>query len=77
MTSHTVSLTIADPDDLPDFKKELQEAFAFAVIDEYGGLPDGPIPSDEDLTSSINAPGAVALRILSNDKTVGGADCIW
>lgn len=73
MTSHTVSLTIADPSDLPDFKRELQEAFALAVIDEYGELPDGPIPSDEDLDHSIHAPGAVALRIVSDGKTVGGA----
>lgn len=73
MTSHTVSLTIADRSDLPHFKRELQEAFALAVIDEYGELPDGPIPSDEDLDHSINAPGAVALRILSDGKAVGGA----
>ncbi|MCA0345357.1 MAG: hypothetical protein LCH99_37425 [Proteobacteria bacterium] len=49
MTIQTVSLAVADQNDLPDFKKELQEAFSLAVIDEYGALPDGPIPSDEDL----------------------------
>ena len=73
MTNQTVSLAVADPGDLPDFKTELQEAFAVAVIDEYGQLPEGPIPSDEDIDSSINAPGAVALRILSDGKKVGGA----
>ncbi|WP_437412683.1 GNAT family N-acetyltransferase [Sinorhizobium meliloti] len=55
------------------FKRELQEAFAVAVINEYGELPDGPIPYDGDLNSSINAPGAVALRILLDGKNVGGA----
>lgn len=73
MTNQALSLTIADPDDLLDFKRELQEAFSVAVIDEYGALPDGPIPFDEDLDNSINAPGAVALRILSDGKKIGGA----
>jgi hypothetical protein len=73
MTNHSVSLTVADPGDLPAFKKELQEAFAVAVVEELGDLPDGPIPSDEDLDKSINAPGAVALRILCDGKKVGGA----
>ena len=44
MTNHTVSLTVADPDDLPDFKTDLQGTFAVAIIDEYGQLPEGPIP---------------------------------
>ncbi|WP_312948286.1 GNAT family N-acetyltransferase [Agrobacterium sp.] len=73
MNSHTVSLIVADPADLPDFRRELQEAFAVAVIEKYGELPDGPIPSDEDIDNSINAPNAVALRILSDGKKVGGA----
>lgn len=72
MTNHTISLTVAHPDDLADFKRELQEAFSVAVIDEYGDLPDGPIPSDEELDQSINASGAVALRILSDGKKIGG-----
>ncbi|MBP1844638.1 hypothetical protein J2046_002897 [Rhizobium petrolearium] len=73
MTNPRVSLAIADPKDLSDFKRELQGAFAIAVVEEYGDLPDGPIPSDEDLDTSINAPGAVALRILRDGKKVGGA----
>lgn len=73
MTSHGVSLVVADPKDLPDFKKELQEAFAIAVIEKYGELDGGPIPSDDDLDASINAPKAVTLRILYDGKSVGGA----
>jgi len=73
MTRHSVSLTVADPGDLPDFKRELQDAFAVAVIEEFGDLPDGPIPSDEDLDNAINAPAAVALRILCDGKKIGGA----
>lgn len=73
MTSPTVSLAITDPADFAKFKKELQEAFAVAVIEEYGKLSESPIPSDEDLTRSITAPGAVALNILSDGRVVGGA----
>lgn len=73
MTGETVTLAEAHPDDLPAFKKELQDAFAQAVIDEFGSLPDGPIPSDQVLDAAIAAPGAVVLRILSGGRKVGGA----
>tara|TARA_Y100000815_G_scaffold154017_1_gene139848 strand:+ start:693 stop:1253 length:561 start_codon:yes stop_codon:yes gene_type:complete len=73
MTSQSVSLAVADLNDLPEFKKELQEAFAIAVVEEYGELQNGPIPSEDDLDESINAPGAVALRILRDGVKVGGA----
>lgn len=73
MTNHTVGLAVADASDLASFKAELQEAFAVAVVDEFGELPDGPIPSDDDLDSAIQAPGAVVLRILVNGRIVGGA----
>lgn len=73
MTSNGLSLTVADAIDLPDFKRELQNSFAVAVVEEFGDLPDGPIPSDEDLDASIHAPGAVALHILFEGRKVGGA----
>ncbi|WP_026872881.1 GNAT family N-acetyltransferase [Inquilinus limosus] len=59
--------------DLPAFKRELQAAFAAAVIDEFGSLPDGPIPSDDDLDQSIAAPNAEILHVLSGGENVGGA----
>lgn len=68
-----VTITDAHPSDIATFKKELQDAFAVAVIDEFGALPDGPIPSDRDLDAAITAPGAVVLRILSDGRKVGGA----
>lgn len=68
-----VTLIDACPSDIPTFKKELQDAFAVAVVDEFGSLPDGPIPSDEVLEAAIEAPGAVVLRILSDGRQVGGA----
>ena len=73
MTRHKITLAVADSADLPAFKRELQEAFAVAVVEEFGALPDGPIPSDEDLDASIAAPGTVTLRILADGRSVGGA----
>lgn len=73
MASEPVTLTVIHPGDTPTFKKDLQDAFAVAVVDEFGTLPDGPIPSDEVLDAAIEAPGAVALHILSDGRKVGGA----
>ena len=73
MTSEQVTLTEAHLSDMATFKKELQDAFAVAVVEEFGGLPDGPIPSDQDLDSAITAPGAVVLHIHFDGRKVGGA----
>ncbi|GAA0529894.1 hypothetical protein FHS83_002488 [Rhizomicrobium palustre] len=73
MTDKLVTLAIAEPEDLPAFKRELQDAFAAAVIEEFGPLPAGPIPSDQDLDQSMTAAGAVVLRILCDGRKVGGA----
>lgn len=73
MPDQTVSLMKADTSDLDDFKTELQDAFAIAVRQEFEDPPNEPIPSDEDLERSINAPSALALRILCDGRKVGGA----
>ncbi|MGA0598056.1 GNAT family N-acetyltransferase [Enterovirga sp. CN4-39] len=73
MTNKAVTLENTHPDDIAAFKKELQDAFALAVVDEFGNLPDGPIPSDEVLDRAVEAPGAVVLRVLCNGRKVGGA----
>ncbi|MBP2551875.1 hypothetical protein J2858_004818 [Neorhizobium galegae] len=73
MSSNNVSRTIADAGDFPAFKKELREAFSIAVIEQYGELPNGPIPDDDDLASFMSALGAMVLRILSDGRRVGGA----
>lgn len=73
MTSEVVSLAVADPCDFATFKKELQEAFAVAVVDQFGKLPNGPIPADRDLDGAMTAPSTEVLRILSDGREVGGA----
>ncbi|KQM35883.1 GNAT family N-acetyltransferase [Sphingomonas sp. Leaf10] len=73
MTDSPITLIPAEPADLPAFKRALQDAFALAVVDEFGPLPDGPIPSDHDLDASIAAPGAQILHIVEDGRNVGGA----
>lgn len=73
MTDELITLSEAHPSDLAAFKKEVQEAFAVAVVDEFGNLPDGPIPSDEVLDDAFRIRGAEVLRILCDGRKVGGA----
>ncbi|AVS70458.1 N-acetyltransferase [Paracidovorax avenae] len=73
MTGDSITLAALQPADVADFKRELQSAFAVAVADEFGSVPDGPIPSDRTLDMAMNAPNAVGLRILRNGRNVGGA----
>lgn len=72
MTEDTITLVAAEAGDLPAFKRALQDAFAVAVVEAFGPLPE-PIPSDDDLDAIIAAPATVALRILLDGRDVGGA----
>lgn len=73
MRNEEISLKIITSEDVTTFKKELQEAFSLAIIDELGTSPDEPIPSDNDLEYALNSPNSVALRIFSQNEKVGGA----
>ena len=68
-----VTLEVAGNGDLLGFKRDLQEAFAKAVTEAFGSIPDEMIPSDEDIEESFSAPGAVTYHILSDGNKVGGA----
>lgn len=68
-----VTLELAKEYDLPEFKKKLQEAFAIAVIETFGECENEPIPSDNDIQESFDAPGAVVYHFLQDGKKVGGA----
>ena len=71
-TENIITLEVAKKDELSKFKRDLQESFAVAVIETFGSVLDGPIPSDEDIESSFNIPGTVIYHILLNGKKVGG-----
>ncbi|MGL6045694.1 MAG: GNAT family N-acetyltransferase [Vogesella sp.] len=73
MMNDEIILKKTTPDDIAAFKKELQEAFSLACMGEPGFTLDEPIPSDDDLDKSITSPNSVMLRILYNNKKVGGA----
>ncbi|RDV01884.1 GNAT family N-acetyltransferase [Undibacter mobilis] len=68
-----VTLARVDKADLPEFKKELRDSFSVAVIEAFGAVGDGTIPSDDDVDSSFAAPGSAVYHILSDGKKVGGA----
>jgi hypothetical protein len=73
MDCTVIILADTQKDDFPAFKSELQAAFAVAVVDEFGALPDGPIPSDAVLDGAMSASGAKVLRIQRDGRNVGGA----
>jgi hypothetical protein len=73
MTDNLITLVPAQAADLPDFKRALQAAFALAVIEQFGELEDGPIPSDQDLDAAMATPGAQTLHIMRSGHKVGGA----
>ncbi|RED21049.1 acetyltransferase (GNAT) family protein [Rhodopseudomonas thermotolerans] len=69
----SVTLELAAERDWPEFGRQLQEAFAVAVIEQFGTLSDGPIPSDDDVRRSLAAPGAVVYHVVAGGTRVGGA----
>jgi hypothetical protein len=71
-TENIVTLENAKKEDLLKFKKDLQEAFSAAVVENFGSNFEELIPSDKDIEKSFNAPGASVYHILSNGKRVGG-----
>lgn len=73
MKNNPITLAEAQRSDHASFKKELQDAFAVAVVDEFGDLPDGPIPSDEVLDRTLDDADAVVLHILYEGRKIGGA----
>ena len=61
-----------DNNDIPLFKKDIQEAFQKGFEEVYGQT-DGIILPEEDIDQSLNANGAIAYKALLDDKIVGGA----
>ena len=65
-----VVLETAEKEDMGEFIEKLQEAFAVAVVENFGSWEGGPIPADEDIWQSVNAPGAGSVE--SSGGTVSG-----
>lgn len=59
-------------DELSVFKTQLQDTFTDALIKQFGPSDSEPIPSDEELSESFNAKGAVINHIFFGQESVGG-----
>lgn len=68
-----IVLLKADSSSLNDFRLALQDSFRVAAEADFGYPLDEPIPSNEDIEQSFNAPGAVTHWILADGQRVGGA----
>ena len=68
----TVTLKTVNAEDVPEFKRRLQDAFTRAALEAFPGFPE-VIPPDRDIDESLGAPGAEALQIMCDGEPVGGA----
>ena len=67
-----VALVPARHEELPELCKDLQEAFAAAVIETFGALENGPIPADREVWESFDAPGGAVYHVTLDGQSVGG-----
>lgn len=72
-SAHEVTLEPVEPADRVDFMRDLQAAFAVAVTESFGFVPNEPVPSDADVAQSFEAPGAAIYHIVAAGRRVGGA----
>ncbi len=68
----TLRLIPIQPDDLSQYKTDMQVAFQQGAVE--GGFPaDEPILPEEDIDRSLHTPGAVAYKCMDGSHMVGGA----
>lgn len=63
---------VMNPEIVPQFKKDIQEAFQLAFEDS-GGTSDEPVLPIRDIDESLNKPHAVAYQAILDGELVGGA----
>lgn len=73
LNAGNVTLDLATEADYARFRTDLQASFAAAVVEAYGSVGEGPIPSDDDVAATLSAPKAKVHRILQDGQWVGGA----
>ena len=59
-------------EDIPQFKRDIQDAFQKGFEDVYGEN-EGIILPEKDIDRSLNADGCVAYKAIENGEMVGGA----
>ncbi len=64
---------VLEENDLPQYKKDMQEAFRLGAVE--GGFPEetGEILPEGDINRSLAAKGAIAYKAVSDGAIVGGA----
>ncbi|HGF7177017.1 TPA: GNAT family N-acetyltransferase [Vibrio cholerae] len=72
MNKKCVRLVPVRLEELSAFKNKLQQTFTDALVEQFGPSHSEPIPSDEDITGSFNAQGAVINHIVYGEEKVGG-----
>ena len=51
-------------EEYPQFRRDIQEAFSVAVVEEFGDQGGEPIPSDAELNAAFAAPGALVFHVM-------------
>ena len=65
--NNIVTLEIVKEDELEKFKEDLKESFSVTVIEEFGSIDAGPIPSDKEIEeSSIPSKGIIQYLHIRN-----------
>jgi len=59
-------------EDIPSFKRDMQEAFQRGAASELPDF-DGQVLPEKDIDSSLNAKGSVAYKAVEDGQIVGGA----
>ncbi|WP_120510729.1 GNAT family N-acetyltransferase [Photobacterium salinisoli] len=72
MNEKCVRLVPVGLEELSAFKTKLQQTFTDALVEQFGPSHSEPIPSDEDISGSFNAKGAVINHIVYGEEKVGG-----
>ena len=67
-----IALEAVSPQDMPAFKRRLQDAFTRAAHEAFPDFPE-TIPPERDIDESLAAAGAEALQVVLDGQRVGGA----
>lgn len=67
-----IQLVPAAPEELHSFCTRMQDAFAVAVIENFGAMDEEKIPSAEDVRQSFAASDCMVYQVVHEKRQVGG-----
>lgn len=71
MEQHTITLVPLRPAELPQFTKNLQEAFSITIREKFGTIES--IPTEEEVQTAFRSKGTAIYHIVLQNRRVGGA----